>query len=460
MAGIGFELKKLSQRDDLLGLFEAYSHSSVAASGPWVFTILALGGISLWGTSESSVDTVALFRLIVIYNFAFSLVLSSPVIIVATRFLADRVFEADVQDAPGMLVGGMLVLFLALALFAVPFYFFHVSLAPLARIGALINFFLVTAIWISSVFLTALKDYRAVSRSFASGMAVALIGCLWAADLFGTVSSLLLAFNAGLTVILFYLISRVLEEYPYPVQRPFRMVGHFREYWSLAAGGLAYSTAIWIDKWILWFSPQGETLASGLISFPDYDSASFLAYLTIVPSMALFVLNIETRFFEKYLRFYRSIARHATFAEIRTNHQEILRELMESSRNVIMAQAAISFSVIMLAPKLFRWFDVSFLQLGMFRLAVLGALFHVLFLFMSILLSYFDMRMAALKVNLLFLVSNTVFTLITVDLGFAYYGYGYFLAAVLTAAVTFGVLAHHTRDLLYQTFVLNNQALR
>ncbi len=460
MAGIGFELKKLAKRDDLLGVFEAYSHSSIAASGPWIFTILALGGISVWGSTDSSVVEVSLFRLIIIYNFAFSLVLSSPVIIVATRFLADRVYDADVREAPGMLLGGMGFLFVVLSAAAIPFYFSYVRLPPLARIAALYNFFLVTGIWISSVFLTALKDYRAVSRSFAAGMLVSLLGCLWAAARFGSVSSLLLAFNTGLTVILFYLVTRILIEYPYPVKRPFRMLGKMREYRILALSGLAYSTAIWIDKWILWFSPQGELLPSGLISFPDYDSASFLAYLTIVPSMAIFVLNIETRFFEKYLRFYRDIARHATLDEIQENHREILRELVESSRNVIIAQAAISFSVVLLAPKIFEWFSISFLQLGMFRLAVMGALFHVLFLFMSILLSYFDVRLTTLKVNGLFLITNAVFTLITLRLGFAYYGYGYFAAALLTAVVTCIVLARHILDLPYQTFVLNNASLR
>ena len=460
MAGIGFELRRLARRDDLLGVVEAYSHSSVAASGPWVFTILALAGISLWGSELASIEDVALFRLIIIYNFAFSLVLASPLSVVATRFLADAVYAADVREAPGMLVGGASILFGALLPFAGTFYLVYADLSALARAAALANFFLVTFIWIGSVFLTALKDYRTVSRSFAAGMLVALLGSLLAAWRAGTVSSMLLAFDAGLTVVFFSLVAKIFAEYPYPITAPFRLVERFREYWLLAASGFAYSTAIWIDKWILWSAPEAARLVSGLVSYPDYDGASFLAYLTIVPSMALFVMSVETRFFERYLRFYRDIMRHATLDEIRENHGAIADELMESSRNVIVAQAAISFSAILLAPKILEWLHVSFLQLAMFRLATLGALFHVLFLFMSILLAYFDLRRTALGVNLVFLACNGVFTLVTLHLGFPYYGYGYFLAALVTASVTFGLLVHHVRDLPYQTFVLNNASIR
>ena len=44
MAGIGFVLQKLASKDDLMGIFRAYFHSAMASTGPWLFTVLALGG--------------------------------------------------------------------------------------------------------------------------------------------------------------------------------------------------------------------------------------------------------------------------------------------------------------------------------------------------------------------------------------------------------------------------------
>ena len=78
MAGIGFELRKLARRDDLLGLVESYAHSALASTGPWLFTIIALSGTVMFGSRYISFDEMTDFRLIVIYNFAFSLVVSAP----------------------------------------------------------------------------------------------------------------------------------------------------------------------------------------------------------------------------------------------------------------------------------------------------------------------------------------------------------------------------------------------
>ena len=45
MAGIGFALRKLARRDDLLGILQGYAHSALVSAGPWVFTVLSLAGI-------------------------------------------------------------------------------------------------------------------------------------------------------------------------------------------------------------------------------------------------------------------------------------------------------------------------------------------------------------------------------------------------------------------------------
>ena len=92
---------------------------------------------------------------------------------------------------------------------------------------------------------------------------------------------------------------------------------------ALAAGARAAASTMpgmWVDKWLMWFAPERVVAsAAWLVSYPDYDSAFFLASLTIVPSMAVFVVNVETRFFDRYHQFYREIGAHATLARIRDN---------------------------------------------------------------------------------------------------------------------------------------------
>jgi len=94
---------------------------------------------------------------------------------------------------------------------------------------------------------------------------------------------------------------------------------YFIRYWEIGLSGLIYNMAIWSDKWIMWFAPEADVPASRLITFSNYDSAMFLAYLTVIPSMAMFILSVETNFYEHYVKFYRDIQQMATYRQIQEN---------------------------------------------------------------------------------------------------------------------------------------------
>src|ERR1700733_9922596 len=110
MAGIGFVLRKLYRRDDLSGLAGAALHSAFAAAGPWLFTVLALGTIAAIGKQLVGLDVLFDFRVILIYNFSFSLAVSGPVFMIVTRYLSDSIYKRDVSNAPGALFGALLLL--------------------------------------------------------------------------------------------------------------------------------------------------------------------------------------------------------------------------------------------------------------------------------------------------------------------------------------------------------------
>lgn len=459
MAGIGFELRKLTQRDDLLGILQAYAHSAVISTGPWLFTILSLGGIVLYGSLITSHPALTGFRLIIIYNFAVSLVMSGPVIMMATRLLADMIYQKNVAEAPSLMLGSLVLLYATQAPVVVPFYLYYADLSWGTRLAALATFFLITGIWLVSVFLTALKDYKSITRSFALGMLLGTAGAAALAMNY-SVAGMLLGFGGGLAYIFFSLVSRIFAEYPYPVSHPFRFLRQFRPYWHIAAGGLLYNAAIWVDKWVMWFSPDREVMPSGMVSYPDYDGAMFLAYLSIVPSMAAFVLQVETDFFEKYIRFYQDIQRRAPYAQIQKNHAAVLQTVLGGLRNLIVLQGSICLVTVLLAPRIFETLGFSFVQLGMFRLGVMGAFFHVLLLVLTIVLSYFDLRRETLAIDSIFLVTNLSFTYASMKMGFPYYGYGYFLSTLVTFLFAFLLAMHYTAQLPYQTFVRNNASLR
>jgi uncharacterized membrane protein len=459
MAGIGFELRKLLRQDDLLGIVRGYGHSALTATGPWLLTIVMLGAIVFLGSPYAPPRVLAEFRLIVIYNFAFSLVLAGPAVMVATRYLADAIFVKQVEDVTALLLGYLTLLLVVSAPLVVPFYFFWADIDDTLALISTVNFFTITAIWIASTFLTALKDYASVTRAFLLGTVFA-IGSVAVLARIGSAAAMMSGFTAGLALILFLVLARIYAEYPYAASRPFRFFGYFRRYWELALSGFVYNAAIWVDKWIMWLAPEAEMQPSGLISYPDYDSAMFLAYLSIVPSIAAFVLSVETDFYESYVRFYKRIQHHASLGEIEQAHRDIVASVLRGARMFVVLQGSICVVAILMAPQLFTALGINFAQIGMFRIGVLAAFFHVLALALSITLSYFDLRKTALRLQMLFLATNALFTWWTLQLGFSYYGYGYFLSALTTFVATFLAVAHYLNRLPYQTFVAGNASVR
>jgi len=459
MAGIGFVLRKLSKQDNLTGLFQAYVYSALISTGPWMFTIISLGAISYLAGKFTDVETLAEFRRVVIYNFSFSLVFSAPIFMVITRYLADSIYEKNVERTPGILLGGTAFIFATQLPFATLFYFGYANISNGLALSAVINFMLISEIWLLSVFVTALKDYKTVLIAFASGMGFAVASSAFLVDWFNLIG-ILTSFSLGLTIIASLLIGRIFAEYPYRFKDPFAFVKYFKKYWEVALTGVIYNAASWVDKWIMWFSDEADHSPTHLYLYPNYDSAMFLAYLTIVPSMAMFIMSIETNFYEHYLKFYRDIQNGSNFQQIQTNHQRIIKALIASARNFLVIQGSVTVIAILMSAQFFNSFDVNYMQISIYRFGVLGSFFQVLILFINVILSYFDCRQAYLKLQLLFFFSNMIFTLICLHYGFRYYGVGYFLASVTTFIASAIYMFRYILRLPFHTFVTTNASVK
>ena len=457
MAGIGFELNKLAKRDDLLGIAGAYFHSAFAIAGPWLFTVVALALTTYLYGGTDSIEMLN-FRGIIVYNFSFSLAFSAPVYFIMTRYLADQIHVKNVTSVPTAMLESMIVVFLFNLAAAIFFYGIYFNMPLSLRLAAFANMFLIAAVWLLSVYLTALKDFSAVTWTFILGMAVAV----FAAYMFGDrhAAGLVVGYNIGLSLIVFMLAARIFSEYPYHLTHDFALKPFWSKYWELAVGGFFFNCALWVDKWIMWFAPEAVVLPSKLRFFPDYDSAMFLAAMSILPTIALFVFSIETDFFHHYRRFYGNILAHASLRRIRHFHQRIIESISEGGRNLVVLQGVAAVLLILLAPQIFEKIHMFFVQLGIFRLGVLGSFFEVLILFITIILSYFDCRRYNMVIFLFYFLSNTLLTLVCMQMGYEWYGYGFFLASALTFCLATAILALHVRNLPYHAFISNNNSVK
>lgn len=458
MAGIGFLLKKLFKKDDLSGAIQAYFHAIIATSGPWIFTVVALGTIYSLTKGWNYYGFVDEFRVINLYNFCFSLVFTAPIGIIATRYIADCIYKRDLRPASSMFIGLLITTLTAVSPFVIGFYLFWTSLSFSVKVLAIFEFYLISILWVSTVFISTLKHYKGLSIAFIVGMAVSTIA---AVNLGGryTTAGVLLGFSIGLMIIDAALIALILDEYPNYMKKPFQFLNYFKEHWELALGGLFYSLGIWVDKWVMWFSPEAVYIPSGFILYPYYDSAMFIAYLTVIPVMAMFMITQETAFFETYVKFYREINKGANYLQILRNRDDLIECIAVQGKNLVLLQACICVATLLFTPYLFQLIGMNFVQFGIFRYGVMGASFHILALLLMIILSYFEDRRGVLKIQFYFFASNALYTYIGMGMGFSFYGYGYFFSALTTFLFSAIRLRMFIEKLPFHAFVTTNASV-
>ena len=71
---------------------------------------------------------------------------------------------------------------------------------------------------------------------------------------------------------------------------------------------------------------------------------------------------------------------------------------------------------------------------------------------LMILILYFDWKGLAFKINLLFFMSNLIFTLAFIEEDLSFQGYGYFLSCLLTLCVATYLFLKRWDELEYITF--------
>jgi polysaccharide biosynthesis protein PelG len=459
MAGIGFRLRNLSEQDNLLAPVASMGHAAVIATGPWLFTVIALALINMITAARVALPVLSGFRLLVIYAFTISLIATAPIVIAATRLVGDAIYGRSYARISSLFVAALLLSGGSSALISFLIYAFVFALPGDLVIAGTSSCAIVGLIWVGLAFCGAVRDYRGITFGFLVGLCVAVLGAVWAAISKVGTAGMVWAFDAGLMIIFCSLASQVLTTFPHSVTEIAEPVlvlcQGLRRFWQLALGGLLSAIAIWIDKWVVWAGPVGIRHETGLFHAPLYDSAMFVAYLVIIPALSLFMTHVETGFFEKYRCYYGAIRNHATLRQIEQNAQALEQVTVRSLTHIILVQGVLCAIVVLAAPSVVAFSGLQFQQVGILRLGALAALFQFAFLAASTLLLFFERHSQFLFLQALFLLLQGGLTLITVNLGTTYYGLGSLIACVACGILALAMLEHTMRNLTFITFVFN-----
>ena len=453
MAGIGFILRKLAGQDNFSGFIRAYFHSAIVAVGPWMMIVLSIGSIHSLSSSFLSLRELNEFLSIFIYNLCFSFILSGPYMITA-RYVSDCLYLRYLSPIPGIFITSLFILILITLPLAVLFYVYYATMSPFSTILSIVNFFLLCQTWITMLFLGLLRDFRAITLSWIVGILLTIFLSVYFGSIY-RVEGILIGVNIGFCLLVASLTAHVFAEYPFPFKRAINFDFYFRHYHELFWSGLFFFASMWIDKVIMWMAPEGITHLNNLRTYPTYDGAMFFSYLSIIPVMALFTFSLETNFYDSYIQYIRCIENNEPLFSIEQQKKAIFSKIMEDARSFLVLQGAISLMVILFAPQIFELIGIDFLQLNIFRLGTVGAFFAALNFFIVVIFSYFDSQENMLRVTATMLVSNTLTTILSLYLGFPFYGYGFCMSMIFSFFVAAILFVGFLNNLTYHIFITN-----
>ena len=455
MAGVAFALRDLVNRDDVVSVVRGYLLAGFVSTGPWIFTILALALTRSLVLPVMDSQGIALFHVILVYNFAFSLVFTAPIVLITTRFVADCVYKQTLADIPGVMMKALLLVIVSGVAISGFFYGVAADLSTDVRIAAVLNYCLVAMTWVVGIFLSVLRGYVIYALAFCAGMLVAAIGAWVLGPIYGT-AGLLYGFNAGLVLIVFSVLGRTLAEYPYPLRWQPNYWLYFRRYPGLALYGLLAAAATWADKWVMWWAPEAQQTASIMRFFNEYDHALFLVYLTIIPGLTYILVALETGLEERIRRYYHEANGHSTYATLQHHQHGIQVFLAEKLRTMMIMQGTVSAVAVLLAPTIVPWVGGSYTQVAIFQLGVLAAFFHVLVLFLAAVLTYLDLRRTNLLLQLTLVFLSIMLSAASLHFGYRFYGLGYLAATLCVFVASYVLVERVLRNLPFYTYIVVN----
>jgi uncharacterized membrane protein len=446
----------------LLSPITTVAASAIIPVGPWLVSVLALAVISLTLTPVLGRAAIEDIRLSVVYAFAISLLATAP-----TATLAARLVRKSAEEAGGRLIPELYAACLIFAGVSAQL----LALAVVFGVGMnevrLATAFVVltttgSMLWTSFAMLSGLGRHWHVVGAFLLGTVIA-IGCALLSTL-GTpsVEILIWSFALGLAISHHLMFASVVGRTRINAAGLAEAAGMI---WREAVqngmlffGVLFTMAGVWADKSIFWFSPDGMVAHSGLFHFAPYDSATFIAHLSMIPTLAAWYLFQQSELEPQVRRFWRLLGERPTHRLLAARAAELQELIWTNVFRILFFQAACSVVLIMLAPQIVRALAMRSDQIELIQIASVAMLLQSLFFLCTAIIMLCNRARIFFRLSL-------VFFLTTVTLGIGCYlifgvtAYAIFLASLVCAAASFVFAYRAVGDFLFTIFVRENDGL-
>lgn len=395
MAGIGFELKKIYGRKTLAANLWGTVYATMTTIGPAVISAVLLLVLKIL-LDRAGLTVLESRFFISSTTYAFVIATLSAVFFAApvSRYISDCIFlgrESDIcPSAFGVLSLSTAVSGVVMALLCAGIHRFS---GGSVSVSFLVSYYLlgvlVTDTYSMMTYASALKHYRALTFSFFLGMLLA-VGVYFLCTRrpgIDKVTAACMALTCGYFLIVFTLVFQCIRAFGAPRGRYFAFLSYFRRYPKLTAGSAAYTLGIYCPTILYWAFSRMVEQVSVFRTFPAYDFALFLAVFVNMPSLVIFVVKVETAFYEKYT-LYVSALNNGTHDLIQKERGVMARALRHQLFFVYEIQLIITVVLVCLVSVFFPYLNASTQMLHMFILLSLGV-YAVFCMYFTIVVFYY-----------------------------------------------------------------------
>jgi polysaccharide biosynthesis protein PelG len=449
MAGIGFKLLKLVENESFFKKAKAYIFASIITSGPWILSILCLSLIGIISGLFLTGEKFAIISITIVYTFAFTLIATAPVQFILTRYLADKEYlEQKEKMIPALFSALGLTVIISLAI-TLPWYLLNEG-SVYYRIISISLFIIISCIWTMMDFLSCLKNYMKIVRSFFGGSILSVI-LMYVFGTFYDLEGALLGYTLGQFSIFIMLILGISKEFKFNSFFSSEYFKYIKLFPYIMFTGLFYNLGLWADKLLGWIV-LGENVYGNFRALTVYDTPVFIAYLSIIPSLAYFLIQSETKFFLTHRKFFDSITKES-LTNILQYKNELWIILKRSIRKLFLIQIAVSSCGSILAHFIGGLFGLSEESILILRVLFLAAGFQVLFLYTIIFMMYFDLSRLSFYIVLVFFILNTGLNILFITFPVLPLGSGYLISIFVSFLTGLGLLFYSVKDIEYKIFM-------
>lgn len=442
MAGIGFELRKIFRGTSISSRIKGITFATMTTIGPTLIFLAMLIGInlSLSALNVSEKDQI-FFSCATLYLFLFSIIITGTTGTTITRFISDRIHDNEEDSIPAAMFGTSILISGLAALFAgiIVVLLYLDGITDLVMLISLYILTIVVSITYNLMFfISALKEYLKITAAFFIGIIMGALTfvLLYQFTTLNVLISILMAMVVIFTVIDLMLIYLILTFFNHSNRDYFAFLAYFKKYPYLFLSGFFYIVTLYVPNILYWLFSDIAIQVSIFRVAPSYDMALFLAILVNLSTPVIFVVKVETKFFEKYQKYVGSLI-NGTFGVIEKYRKIMLKTMDIELFYIYEVQLIITIILTCAGILLLPMLGFGGMILNYFLLLSIGVYCTYLMYFTVVFLYYFDDQFGSFITTLTFFVATLMATLIALKLGVAYYPAALFVGGLVSWVVGF-----------------------